>query len=90
MYGLGTRSYNRSTEARENKRAQKEATERYLQASAKGEIKPIMAPLLCRCRSWEFPHEIEQHRQLRSEFDWPTPQERLARTANQEFWERPL
>ncbi len=28
VYGTGTRSYNRSTEARQNKLAQKEATEK--------------------------------------------------------------
>lgn len=85
-YGFGTRSYNRSAEARENKRQQREVTERYL--ATRDQAKPVEAWLLCRCLSWEFPHEIEQHRQLNSEYDWPTPEQRNRRF--RDFWERPL
>jgi hypothetical protein len=35
MYGTGTRSYNRSTEARQMKKAQKEATEAFLRQPKK-------------------------------------------------------
>jgi hypothetical protein len=47
-YGTGTRSYNRSTEARQNSLAQKEATARYL-ATPRQEI--LLGPewLMCRC-----------------------------------------
>jgi hypothetical protein len=83
-YGFGTRSYNRSAEARENKRARAEATAKYLD----GPKKESIAPLLCRCRSWEFPHELEQHRQLSCEYDWPTSAERLNR--HREYWEHAL
>lgn len=83
-YGLGTRSYNRSTEARENRRQQREATARYLESPRQ----ELTAPLLCRCLSWEFPHEIEVHRQLNSDYDWPTPEARKARA--REFWEHAL
>jgi len=83
-YGVGTRSYNQSSEKREMDRQRKVVTAVYLAASHK----PQFAPLLCRCMSWEFPHEIEQHRQLNSDYDWPTPKERKSR--NREFWERPL
>lgn len=90
MYGTGTRSYNRSTENRQNKLARKEATERFLEARARGEVKPVTVSILCCCRSWVFPHEIAQHKQLSSDYDWPTPEERLQRQRRRQFWERPV
>jgi hypothetical protein len=66
MYGLGTRSYNRSTEARANKLARKEATEKYL-ASPRKEV--IVGPM-CNCQSFDLPHELIRHRELSSEHDW--------------------
>lgn len=83
-YGVGTRSYNRSGEKREMDRQRAEVTRVYMANPPK----PRFAPLLCRCMSWEFPHEIEQHRQLNSDYDWPTPKERKSR--NREFWEHAI
>ena len=88
MLGTGTRSYNRSPEARGNKRAQKAATAKFLEARERGEVKPVIVSLLCRCSSWEFPHEIEQHKQLGEDHKWPTPEERKRMAAGREFWER--
>lgn len=48
MYGTGTRSYNRSTEARENKRQQAEATAQYL-AGPREEVVLVGNWLMCRC-----------------------------------------
>ena len=74
MYGLGSRSYNRSSEARENRKAQKEATERY----RRGEMSlgNLTVGPICSCRSFELPHEISRHRELRSENDWRRESER--------------
>lgn len=72
VYGIGTRSYNRSTEHREMKRQQAEATAKFL-AKPRAEV---IAPLVCHCRSFEFPHGLEKHRELRSDWDWRTPGER--------------
>lgn len=72
MYGLGTRSCNRSTEARQNKRATKEATECYL-AGPRTEI--IVGPI-CNCISFNLPHELSRHAELKSESDWRTESER--------------
>lgn len=85
-YGTDTRSYNRSSEKREMDRQRKEATLKY----ERGEMKFFEFAPLCRCASWEFPHELIQHRQLRSESDWPTPEERKQRAENLDFWERAL
>lgn len=73
VYGIGTRSYNRSTEHRDNKKAQAETTSKYLA----GELKiDGTLPLVCTCRSFHYPHDPKAHRQLRSDFDWRTPEER--------------
>jgi len=76
MYGLGTRSYNRSGEARQNKQAQKETTEKYLRGELKfGEV----AILVCTCRSFRFPHDPSAHNQLLADYDWSLPEERRSR-----------
>jgi hypothetical protein len=80
VYGTGTRSYNRSTEAREMKRQQREATERY----RAGELKIGNTKILvCTCRSFRFAHDPAKHSELLSDMDWRTPEER----ANYEVWE---
>jgi hypothetical protein len=89
-YGTGTRSYNRSAEAREMKRQQKQATLQYEEAKARGEVKAGNVPLLCTCASWDYPHELSAHKQLRAEYDWPTPEERIRRQQNVHEWERAL
>lgn len=69
-YGFGTRSYNNSTEARENKRQQKEATDKFL-AKPHREIVLDRTWLMCHCDGWPWPHpahhmrEIEQYRPWR-------------------------
>lgn len=78
MYGLGTRSYNRSTEARLNKIARKEATEAYLKQPKR---EYIVGPI-CGCRSFDRPHELDRHRELKSEFDWRLESER----SSSEWW----
>ena len=75
MYGTGTRSYNRSTEARENKRQQREVTKKYLA----GELKlgnTVVGPI-CRCRSFRLPHELKAHDRLIDHLDWRPWQERV-------------
>lgn len=71
-YGVGTRSYNRSSEAREVKRQAKEATEKYL---AQPHV-PIILPVMCDCRSYRFPHPISRHKTLKHPGDWTPWQER--------------
>jgi hypothetical protein len=90
MYGTGTRSYNRSPEARDNKRQQKAVTKAYVEAKERGEVKETILTPLCHCASWYYSHELDAHKQLKTDYDWPTPEQRLARLANIEFWERPL
>jgi hypothetical protein len=90
MYGTGTRSYNRSSEAREMKRQQKLATEKYQEAKEKGEIKPKTLPLLCRCLSFRYPHEMEAHQRLRGDHNWPTFEQREKQEQNWEEWAKPL
>lgn len=70
MYGLGTRSYNRSTEARQNKLAQKEATAKY-QRGEMG-IREVEVGPICVCRSFNLPHEVSRHTELASDLDWRT------------------
>lgn len=61
VYGTGTRSYNRSTEHRENKRQQAEATAAYLaQKHDPVEIRWSM----CTCRSFSMPHSPDRHKEL--------------------------
>ncbi len=72
MYGLGTRSYNRSTEARQNKKAQKEATVKYL----KQPRREVVVGPICKCLSFNLPHGLERHKELRSEHDWSRQESR--------------
>jgi hypothetical protein len=70
-YGLGTRSYNRSTEKRQLDRERKEITAKF-EASPRREI-PV---LLCHCRSFRTSHRPDEHRKLLSDYDWRLPEER--------------
>lgn len=72
VYGLGTRSYNRSAEARENKRQQAEATARFEQSQR---VEIVMG-LVCTCRSFNLPHSPERHRELAGDWDWSLESER--------------
>lgn len=74
MYGLGTRSYNRSTERRENKRLQAEATAKYLRGEM--QVGSCETPLMCGCRSFNLPHPPARHSELLSDYDWRTEAER--------------
>lgn len=80
VYGIGTRSFNRSTEHREMKRQQAEATKRYYE-SARVEV--VIGPV-CTCRSFAMPHFPEAHKKLRGDWDWRTPEERSGSEYHQE------
>ncbi len=72
-YGLGTRSYNRSPEKTEMDRQRAELNARY----AGGEIKfDGKVPLICYCRSFQFGHSPDRHKELLSDHDWRTWQQR--------------
>jgi len=66
----------RSTEHRETKKAVRVFNEKL----DRGEIS--LAPvdpkifLLCRCRSFQYPHELDKHHELRNDFDWRLPADR--------------
>lgn len=84
VYGHGTRSYQRSAEKRESKRQQQDVTSRYERGELKiGEC--IVGPI-CTCRSFDRPHELRRHRELRDERDWRTESER--HVSYQEDWIR--
>lgn len=72
MYGTGTRSYNRSTEAKEMKRQQKVATESYLAAPTR----TVTVEPQCNCLSFRLPHGISAHKTLQSDYDWTPWEER--------------
>jgi hypothetical protein len=77
VYGLGSRSYNRSAENRENKRQVAAATAAYLAIPHEAvEIRWSM----CTCRSFRLPHDPVEHSKgpmrLRSDMDWRTWQQR--------------
>lgn len=69
MYGMGTRSYNRSTEARQNRLAQAEATEKYL-AGPRREI--VLGPewLGCRCDGRPQGHAAHDMREVLNFRPW--------------------
>jgi hypothetical protein len=73
MYGTGTRSYNRSAEKHQVDRDRKRATAKFTPCPDS-----IPTPLRCNCRSFERPHDLEEHYKLKSDFDWRTPAERNA------------
>lgn len=77
-YGLGTRSYNRSAEAREERKRREAnlrrmAIEGFVPAVKQPEY---LAPLMCDCRSFRYRHEIAAHKKLSSEYDWRTFEQR--------------
>jgi len=80
-YGVGTRSYNRSAEKRELEKQRKAATEKYLQ----GPRKEIIVDPICTCRSFNLPHELKRHKELRHEADWSLERERRGRPIWEEF-----
>jgi hypothetical protein len=80
VYGFGTRSYFNSTEHRTNKRQQKEVTAKYLAGDLK--VGNCVAGPICRCRSFDLPHEISRHKELKSDKDWRTESERKS----VEYW----
>ena len=62
-YGVGTKSYNGSTEARESKRQQAEATERYA-AQERKEVVLDMSWHTCRCDGRPDPHPVHPRREF--------------------------
>ena len=74
-YGIGTHSFNNSTENRQMKRECAECTKQY----EAGEIvfpKVVLEPI-CTCRSFRFAHSPSDHHKsfsyrlpLRSHYDW--------------------
>lgn len=84
-YGFGTRSYNRSTEARQMKQEIAETKAKI----GKGEITLPPADLrdfmICRCRSFRYPHVLDAHKLLRAEYDWRPFEKRERDTA--QYWE---
>ena len=74
-YGVGTKSYNSSTEKREMDRQRAETTAKY-HAGEMAIQDCSKAFLLCYCRSFENGHSPDLHRQLRSDMDWRSPEER--------------
>jgi hypothetical protein len=74
-YGVGTRSYNKSSEKREMDRQREEVTAKY-QAGQFQMHDCSSAFLLCRCRSFHNAHSPDLHSQLRADYDWRSPEER--------------
>lgn len=77
VYGLGTRSYNRSAEHRENKKQVAAATAAWL---AKPHDQVEIRWSMCTCRSFRLPHDPKDHSEgqlrLRRDTDWRTWQQR--------------
>lgn len=71
-YGVGTKSYNASGEAKESKRQQAESTERYLAQPRAS----ILLPVVCTCLSYPFAHAPHRHSTLKHPGDWTPWQER--------------
>lgn len=80
-YGVGTRSYNRSPEKRELDRQRAEVTQRYMEGP-----RPEFIVQRCNCRSFNLPHELSRHKELRSEMDWRTEAER--NSVRYQGWEK--
>jgi hypothetical protein len=73
VYGYDTHSWRNSTEKRQIDKERQELTRKY----EAGEIVFREQQILtCRCRSFKFAHDPIRHRELASEFDWRTPEER--------------
>lgn len=81
-YGLGTKSYNNSAEARESKRQQAEATERYLAQPRE----PVIVRLQCTCISYPYPHPPSRHSTLKHPGDWTPWQERYFLDTKHNCW----
>jgi hypothetical protein len=64
VYGTGTRSYNRSTEARTMKKQRAEATKREEERIRAGRFETIIVGPICACPAFHFPHESLAHLQL--------------------------
>lgn len=61
VYGTGTRSYNRSTEAREMKRQRAEATRREEERIRAGRLNTIIVGPICMCLAFNYAHEALAH-----------------------------
>lgn len=69
MYGSNTRSYNRSTEARENKKRVREATEKYLQSQHKPK-QLDSSWLMCECDGRPHKHPAHPMREVINFTPW--------------------
>lgn len=61
MLGAGTRSYNRSTEARTIKKQRAEATKREEERIRAGKFETIIVGPMCICLAFNFAHEALAH-----------------------------
>lgn len=59
-YGIGTRSWNNSTEHRRMKKLCREYTLRWLEL----DHEPVIVGPICHCRSFRLPHTLDRHREL--------------------------
>lgn len=82
VYGTNTRSYNASSEKRESKAQQKAVTAKY-EAAPRQEV--IVGPI-CSCRSFPLPHELKEHRSLKTEHDWKPWEERYVFDKEYNCW----
>lgn len=74
-YGFMTKSFLNSTEHRQTKRERKEATEKYQAKRERSLVEVIVLPR-CNCSSFRIAHDLEAHKQLQAEYDWPPWEER--------------
>jgi len=81
-YGLGTKSYNSSSERREIDRQRAEITAKYHAGDLKFPV--VLVGPVCACRSFDLPHDISKHRDLAADWDWRTPSERRGIQRQQE------
>jgi hypothetical protein len=65
MYGYDTHSWRNSTEKRQMDRERAEATRKFIPL-----FESVLQPLTCNCRSFQYPHGLEAHTKLRSDYDW--------------------
>jgi hypothetical protein len=61
VYGTGTRSYNRSTEARTLKKQRAEATRREEERIRAGKFETIIVGPICTCLAFNYAHEAIAH-----------------------------
>lgn len=89
-YGYDTKSWRNSTENRQLKQERAEFTAKFQTGELQLANTDLRLFIVCTCLSFRYPHTLDAHQKLRSEYDWRTFQQREREDAGWQRFREPI